>query len=328
MTLSELDINRLANVLSNAEFSELPGFQRGKVRESYDLPDGRRVMIATDRQSAFDHVLAAVPDKGQVLTATARFWFENTGDICPNHVIAHPDPNVIVAKRLSMMPVEIVVRDYITGTTDTSIWTMYNTGQRTVYGQTLPEGLKKNDKLPETIITPTTKGEQGGHDHPITAAEIVSKGLLSQAAWDEAAEKSLALFARGREIAAKNGLILVDTKYEFGIDENGIVTIADEIHTPDSSRFWHAASYEERLSAGEEPESLDKEFLRLWIRARCNPYTDPLPEIPAETLIEFSNKYVSLYERITGQTFVRDDTGVPTRERIRAALTREFPEYF
>ncbi len=143
MTLSEDDAKRLANVLSDAEFPELPGYQRGKVRESYDLGDGRRVMIATDRQSAFDHVLAAVPDKGQVLTATAQFWFENTGDLCPNHVISHPDPNVIVARRLFMMPIEIVVRDYITGTTDTSIWTMYNAGQRTVYGQTLPEGLKK-----------------------------------------------------------------------------------------------------------------------------------------------------------------------------------------
>ncbi len=187
--------------------------------------------------------------------------------------------------------------------------------------------LKKNDKLPHTIITPTTKVKPG-HDHPITAAEIVSQGLLSQAVWDEATEKSLALFARGREIAAKNGLILVDTKYEFGVDESGVVTIADEIHTPDSSRYWHAASYEERLSAGDEPESLDKEFLRLWIRARCNPYTDPLPEIPAETLIEFSNKYVSLFERITGQAFVRDASGLPTRERIQQALMREFPEYF
>ncbi len=328
MTISEQDQWRLDNVLADAEFPELPGYQRGKVRESYDLGDGRRVMIATDRQSAFDHVLAAVPDKGHVLTATASFWFEQTHDICPNHVISRPDPNVIIAKRLEMLPVEMVVRDYITGTTDTSIWTMYAKGERTVYGQTLADGLNKNDPLTETIITPTTKGDVGGHDDPITASEIVARGLLTQAQWDEAAAKSMALFKRGREIAAQNGLILVDTKYEFGLDENGVVTIADEIHTPDSSRYWDAASYPERHAAGEEPISLDKEFLRLWIRARCNPYTDPLPEIPGETLIEFSNKYVSLYERVTGQTFQRAAADVPVRDRIRAALAKALPEFF
>ncbi len=328
MTLSELDQWRLKHVLTDAEFDQLPGHQHGKVRESYDLPDGRRVMIATDRQSAFDHVLAAVPDKGQVLTATAQFWFEQTADVCPNHVIAHPDPNVIIARKLTMLPVEMVVRAYITGTTDTSIWTMYAGGERTVYGHTLPEGLKKNDKLPEVLITPTTKGAVGAHDHPITAAEIVAQGLLTQAQWDEAAEKSLALFARGREIADRNGLILVDTKYEFGLDEDGVVTIADEIHTPDSSRYWDAASYPERHAAGEEPENLDKEFLRLWIRERCNPYTDPLPDIPDETLIEFSNKYVSLYERVTGRSFERADPKLPVRDRITAALAEALPGYF
>lgn len=328
MTLSDLDTQRLNNVLTSAEFPELPNYYRGKVRESYDLPDGRRVMIATDRQSAFDHVLAAVPDKGHVLTQTANFWFEQTADICPNHVLAHPDPNVVIAKNLKMLPVEMVVRDYITGSTDTSIWTMYAAGARTVYGHTLPEGLKKNDKLPETLITPTTKGEAGAHDHPITATEIVEQGLLTQEQWDEAAAKSLALFARGREIAAKNGLILVDTKYEFGLDENGVVTIADEIHTPDSSRYWLAESYASRHAAGEEPESLDKEFLRLWIRERCNPYTDPLPEIPGETLIAFSDKYVSLYERVTGRAFERAAPDVPVRERIRAALAVALPDFF
>lgn len=328
MTLSDQDRWRLDHVLTDAEFPELPGHQTGKVRESYNLPDGRRVMIATDRQSAFDHVLAAVPDKGHVLTATAGFWFEQTADICPNHVIAHPDPNVIIAKRLDMLPVEMVARAYITGTTDTSIWTMYDGGARHVYGHTLPEGLKKNDKLAGVLLTPTTKGAVGAHDHPITASEIVDGGLLTQAQWDEAAAKTLALFQRGRDIADKNGLILVDTKYEFGLDENGVVTIADEIHTPDSSRYWEADSYAARHAAGEEPVSLDKEFLRLWIRARCNPYTDPLPTIPPETLIEFSDKYVALFERITGRTFQRTDPAVPVRDRIRTALAKAFPAYF
>jgi len=235
---------------------------------------------------------------------------------------------VIIAKELKMLPVEMVVRDYITGTTDTSIWTMYAKGDRTVYGQSLPEGLVKNDKLPGTIITPTTTGAVGGHDHPITAEDIVSQGLLTQAQWDETAQKSLALFARGREIAATNGLILVDTKYEFGLDENGVVTIADEIHTPDSSRYWRAETYAARHAVGEEPENLDKEFLRLWVRARCDPYHDPLPEIPAETLIEFSNKYVSLFETITGKTFQRADPSVLVKNRILTALKKALPDYF
>jgi len=328
MTISDADRRRIENVLTDAAFPELPNHYMGKVRDSYDLPDGRRGMIATDRQSAFDHVLAAVPDKGRVLTGTAKFWFEATRDICPNHVIDHIDPNVVVARRLDMLPVEVVVRDYITGSTDTSIWTMYAAGKRTVYGHTLPEKLGKNDKLPQTLITPTTKGAQGAHDVPITAAEIVALGLLPQKIWDQVAGKSLALFARGREIAAKNGLILVDTKYEFGLTEDGAIVIADEIHTPDSSRYWRAETYAGRLAAGQEPENLDKEFLRLWVRARCDPYKDPLPEIPAETLLEFSGKYISLYEQITGTKFQAGDPTVPVRERIRGALSRAFPEYF
>ena len=318
----------IAACLTDARFAELPNFQQGKVRDSYDLPDGRRIMVATDRQSAFDKVLAAVPCKGQVLNQTARFWFDRTSDICPNHVIDYPDPNVVVAKRLSMLPVEMVVRDYITGSTDTSIWPMYKRGERTLYGIRFPDGLVKNQKLPETILTPTTKAEQGAHDAPITPAEIVARGLLSQAQWDELARVSLALFARGREIAARNGLILVDTKYEFGLDEQGRITLADEVHTPDSSRYWHAASYRERLAAGKEPESLDKEFLRLWIAERCDPYKDPIPAVPAETLVAFSEKYIALYEQVTGQSFDRQPLDRPVRDRVRSNLAKAFPEFF
>mgnify|MGYP003675791312 CR=1 FL=1 len=232
----------LANRLDDGFFPELPNHYRGKVRDAYDLPDGRRVMIATDRQSAFDVVLASVPLKGQVLTQTAKFWFEQTEDICPNHVISFPDPNVTVAKRLDMLPIEIVVRDYLTGSTDTSVWKMYEAGKRTVYGHSVPDGLRKNDKLPATIITPTTKAEVGGHDAPITADEIISSGIMSAERWDELSRISLALFARGREVAAKHGLILVDTKYEFGVDETGAFILADEAHTPDSSRYgrWYS----------------------------------------------------------------------------------------
>ncbi len=314
--------------LTDAEFPELPNFQRGKVRDSYDLPGGRRVMVATDRQSAFDLVLAAVPYKGQVLNQTARFWFERTADLCPNHVIGYPDPNVIVGRRLDMLPVEMVVRSYMTGSTSTSIWPMYEHGERTMYGHRFPDGLVKNARLPETIITPTTKGDLGAHDEPTTAEDLVASGVLSQAQWDTLAETSLALFARGQQIAAKNGLILVDTKYEFGTDEAGAITLADEVHTPDSSRYWIAESYDARLAAGQEPESLDKEFLRLWITARCDPYTEPLPDITPETLLEFSGKYIRLYEQVTGETFEKPASGEAVRDRVRANLARAFPEYF
>ncbi len=314
--------------LTDAEFPQLPGFRRGKVRDSYDLPDGRTLLIATDRQSAFDKVLAAVPNKGQVLTQTARFWFDATKDLCRNHVLGFPDPNVTVVKRLNMLPVEMVVRDYMTGSTDTSIWPKYERGERNMYGVTFPEGLTKNAKLPDTILTPTTKADQGGHDAPITPAEIVSSGLLSQTLWDDLAEKSLAVFTRGREIAANHGLILVDTKYEFGLDDDGQVTLADEVHTPDSSRYWIAVSYPTRHAGGQEPESLDKEFLRLWIAERCDPYKDPIPEIPDDVLLEFSAKYVRLFEVVTGKTFQQPATDIPVRARIEAALREYLPEFF
>ncbi len=320
------DVIRAAipHVLTEAHFPELPHYYRGKVRENYDLPDGRRILISTDRQSAFDQVLAAVPFKGQVLTQTARFWFEATADICPNHVLDYPDPNVVVGRRLTMLPVEMVVRDYLTGSTDTSIWPMYRDGRREVYGVTLPDGLTKNDRLPATILTPTTKAAVGGHDAPTTPAEIVGQGLLTQAQWDEVGALTLALFARGREIAARSGLILVDTKFEFGLDADGRVTLADEILTPDSSRYWQAASYSDRHGRGEEPESLDKEFLRLWIASRCDPYHQPIPPIPDDTLVEFSRKYIALFETVTGQTFAAPPPGEPVKQRIRRNLAPYF----
>ncbi len=318
----------IANCLTEAEFPELPNFHRGKVRDTYALDDGRSVFITTDRQSAFDRVLAAVPFKGQVLNQTARFWFDRTRDICPNHVIDDPDPNVAIVRRLEMLPVEMVVRSYLTGSTDTAIWPMYERGGRVLYGHPFPDGMKKNQRLDETILTPTTKGAAGAHDVPVTPADAVARGLVSQAQWDELADKSLALFARGREIAARNGLILVDTKYEFGVDGNDAITLADEVHTPDSSRYWIAETYESRFAAGENPDSLDKEFLRLWVSERCDPYSEPIPEIPAETLMEFSGRYIALYERVTGRAFERPGADQPVKERIRTALARALPEYF
>jgi phosphoribosylaminoimidazole-succinocarboxamide synthase len=314
----------LDNVLADATIAELPNHYRGKVRDNYDLPDGRRIIIATDRLSAFDRILTAIPCKGQVLTQIARFWFEATRDVCPNHVIDYPDPNVVVCRRLDMLPVEIVVRDYLTGTTSTSVWPMYKRGQREIYGVQLPDGLRENEKLPFTIITPTTKATGGGHDEPVTPAEIIDRGLLQAEQWETVANLASSLFARGREIAASRGLILVDTKYEFGFDRAVRIILADEIHTPDSSRYWIAESYERRFAAGDPPEMLDKDFLRRWVTARCNPYRDPIPKIPRDIILETARLYVDAFETITGQNFVPARPEVPILGRIRGNLARYF----
>ncbi|MGC2201702.1 MAG: phosphoribosylaminoimidazolesuccinocarboxamide synthase [Stellaceae bacterium] len=314
----------LDNVLADATIAELPNHYRGKVRDNYDLPDGRRIIIATDRLSAFDRILTAIPCKGQVLTQIARFWFDRTGDICPNHVIDYPDPNVVVCRRLDILPVEIVVRDYLTGTTGTSIWPMYRAGRREIYGIRFPDGLRQNQKLPATIITPTTKAVVGEHDEPVTAAEILSRGLLTPQQWGTVSELAQALFAQGREVAKQRDLILVDTKYEFGLDASGRIILADEIHTPDSSRYWLRDSYERLFAAGEPPETLDKDFLRRWVTARCDPYRDAIPAIPREIILEIARIYIGAYETITGQTFELPSPGVPILQRIRANLAQYY----
>lgn len=311
--------------LGEAAIPELPNHYRGKVRENYDLPDGRRIIIATDRLSAFDRILTAVPLKGRVLTQLARFWFDRTADLCPNHVLEYPDPNVLVCQRLSILPVEVVVRDYLAGTTSTSILSMYRAGRREMYGHRLPDGLAPNQKLPETILTPTTKAFDAGHDEELTPARILAAGLLTPAQWAEVSARALALFARGREIAAARGLILVDTKYEFGLDAAGRILLADEIHTPDSSRYWHAASYPARLAAGAAPESLDKDFIRAWVVARCDPYRDPIPAIPPEVTLEAASRYLGAFETITGAALPLPPAGQPVLPRIRASLARFFP---
>ena len=314
----------LGAALDDATIPELPRHYRGKVRDNYDLPDGTRLLIATDRLSAFDRDIAAIPLKGQVLTQIARFWFDRTADLCANHVIGYPDPNVLLCRRLDILPVEIVVRDYLAGTTATSVWSMYKAGKREIYGLSFPDGLRENQKLPETIITPTTKAGVGEHDTPITAAAVLEQGLLSASQWREVTDRALALFARGRDMAAERGLILVDTKYEFGVDRDGSILLADEIHTPDSSRYWFAHTYPARFAAGEPPESFDKDFLRRWVAARCDPYRDPIPAIPPEVIAEASRIYISVYERITGESFAPGDPKVPPLQRIRANLRRFF----
>jgi phosphoribosylaminoimidazole-succinocarboxamide synthase len=315
-------------VLEDATLPELPNHYRGKVRDNYDLPDGpngpRRIIIATDRLSAFDRNIATIPFKGQVLTQIARFWFDRTADLCPNHVIEYPDPNVLVCRRLDILPVEVVVRDYLAGSTATSVWSMYKAGRREIYGIRFPDGLRENEKLPQTIITPTTKARDGEHDESITESDILSQGLLTPAQWRDVSEKALALFARGREIAAQRGLILVDTKYEFGLDPAGNIVLADEIHTPDSSRYWIAASYERAVASGSRPESFDKDFIRSWVSARCDPYSEPIPDIPNEIVEQASRVYAQAYEAITGREFSPDVSGHSVLDRIRSNLERYF----
>ena len=314
----------LGNILSDATIPELPNHYRGKVRDNYDLPDGRRIIIATDRLSAFDRIITAIPFKGQVLTQIARFWFDATPEICPNHVIEYPDPNVLICRRLAIMPVEIVVRDYLTGTTATSIWPMYQAGKREIYGIRFPDGLHQNQRLPSTIVTPTTKAFDGGHDEPLTPAEITGRGLLTDQQWNATEALALALFARGRAIAEERGLILVDTKYEFGFDEAGQIILADEIHTPDSSRYWIRDSYERRFAAGQPPESLDKDFVRRWVSERCDPYRDPIPQVPHEVILEAARLYIGVFETITGKSFVLPEPDIPPLARIRANLAPYF----
>jgi phosphoribosylaminoimidazole-succinocarboxamide synthase len=315
----------LSRTLPEARLPDLPNPYFGKVRDCYDLPatadqPERRILIASDRLSAFDRILAVIPCKGQVLTECARFWFDATADICPNHVLAWPDPNVTVGRRLTILPVEIVVRGYLAGTTSTSILTMYRGGARAMYGHVLPDGLRANQALPVPIITPTSKEFDGGHDEPLTPDDILSRGLLTPAQWEQVSALALALFARGQAMAAARGLILVDTKYEFGLDADGRILLADEIHTPDSSRYWLSDGYEAAFAAGTRPPSFDKDVIRAWVAARCDPYRDPIPEIPAEMIRQTAETYISAVQAITGRPFVPDLTGATVLDRVRANL--------
>jgi phosphoribosylaminoimidazole-succinocarboxamide synthase len=295
-------LKQLPYVLAGTDFSKLGKKYSGKVRDVYEAGD-KLYLVASDRLSAFDRVLALVPFKGQVLSQVSAWWFRQTENLVPNHLISTPDPNVVVAKKLKMFPLEVIVRSYLTGVTSTAIWTAYSKGERIFCGHALPDGLKKNQKLPKPLLTPSTKNDQ--HDESISPTEVVNRNLVPQKIWDDIAEKALKLFKAGQEIALTHGLILVDTKYEFGVDESGNVCVGDEIHTPDSSRFWIAKTYEERMANGLEPENIDKEFVRLWFKENSDPYADEkLPKAPGELIVELSMRYIQLYEMITGESFV------------------------
>ncbi|KAK9802582.1 hypothetical protein WJX73_007255 [Symbiochloris irregularis] len=273
----------------------------GKVRDTYDLGD-KLLIVTTDRLSAFDRVLTAIPFKGQVLNQTSAWWMSHCADIVPHALLRVPHPNVAIMRKCQVFPVEFVVRGFLTGNTDTSLWTHYNRGERSYCGHSFPDGMQKNQRLPRNVLTPTTKAVD--HDVPISAADIVDQGLMTQQHWDQASSMALALFEEGQREALTRGLLLVDTKYEFGLSPEGNVLVVDEVHTPDSSRYWLADSYEARHAAGEEPQSIDKEFLRLWFREHCDPYNDEvLPQAPTDLTMELSRRYMMLYETITDEVF-------------------------
>lgn len=290
----------------------------GKVRVSYAYGDGRRLFVTTDRLSAFDRVIAGVPYKGQVLNQLSAWWFERTGDVVANHVVDLPDPNVLVARAAQPLPVEVVVRGYITGVTTTSLWRQYADGARTIYGYHFSDGLRKNTELPSAIVTPTTKAEHGGHDEPLSPSDVTRKGLVAPDLWRTVESAALELFARGQEIARKSGLILADTKYEFGTTPAGELLLIDEVHTPDSSRYWVADTYEQRLSANEEPESLDKEVVRRALIDAGYDGDGAPPELASEMWEATSLRYIDAYERLTGLTF--QPGSYPVEDRIREVL--------
>ena len=287
----------------------------GKVRDFYIL-DGKRVIITTDRLSAFDRVLGCFPYKGQALNQLSQFWFKETQAVIQNHMISVPDPNVMVVKNCTLIPIEMVVRGYITGVTNTSIWGSYEKGERIIYGIKFPEGLQKNQQLPTPVITPTTKAEKG-HDERLTEKEILERKIISPKLWKQIKKAALRLFAKGTKICSRAGIILVDTKYEFGLLDGSLILI-DEIHTPDSSRFWTKKTYQEKFKKGLEPENFDKEFLRIWYAKQGYKGDGKAPKLTKDIIAQVSQRYISIYEKITGRKFKFYD--YPIEARIRKNL--------
>jgi len=308
----------IPHAIQNVEVEWPYGRAQGKVRDIFALPGARRLLITTDRLSAFDRVLTAVPFKGQVLNQLSAFWFQRTDDILPNHLLAVPDPNVSLVQECVPLPVEVIVRGFITGVTSTALWTLYAAGERHIYGYHLPEGLKKNDPLPEPLITPTTKGGPGQHDERLTCSEVVERGLVDADTWETVQSVALAIFRRGQSLAQAAGFVLVDTKYEFGRAPDGRLMVIDEIHTPDSSRFWRLDDLARARATGAEPENWDKEFLRLWyVRQGYRGEGEP-PPITPDVVVETARRYIALYEGLTGRSF--EPAAYPAVPRLMAVL--------
>ncbi len=315
--ITEEQIKEQINLtLDKTDFPELGEKYEGKVRDSY-LAGDKRFLITTDRISAFDRVLGTIPFKGQVLNQIAKFWFDKTKHIVKNHVIDMPHPNVIVGAECKALPVEVIVRGYITGVTKTSAWYNYSNGVRDFCGNLLPEGLKKDQKFDAPIVTPTTKAEQGEHDEPISKDEIISRGLVDKETYEKMEEIALKLYNFGVEHAEKQGLIFVDTKYEFGLLDGELVLI-DEINTPDSSRYWVEETYEEKFNAGEEQQKLDKEFVRGWLKDQGFIGDGEIPPLTEDIKVKAAMKYIEAYEKVTGDEFVAEVGNV--NEKIRESL--------
>lgn len=311
-------LSALPHCLKTIDIPKLGKKYQGKVRDFYILGD-KRVIITTDRQSAFDMVLGHIPFKGSVLNSLAAFWFERTKKIVANQVISVPDPNVTVARNCKGIPVEMVIRGYITGVTKTSIWGSYEKGERTIYGLKFPEGLRKNEKLPKPVITPTTHAEQGAHDERLTREEIIKRKIVDKKLYVKMEAATYSLFDYGSKLCEKRGLILVDTKYEFGL-YNGELTLIDEVHTPDSSRFWVKDTYKSRLEKGEEPESFDKEILRLWYAKKGYKGDGKPPAMTDEIIVAMSQRYIGVYEKITGKKFV--PYKYPIEQRVKGNILK------
>jgi phosphoribosylaminoimidazole-succinocarboxamide synthase len=315
-------IENIPNVIKTVNLPKSFGKkQQGKVRDLYFLKD-QRIIITTDRQSAFDRILGFIPFKGQVLTQLSEFWFNKTKDIVDNHLIAVPDPNTMVVKECELIPVEMVVRGYLTGVTSTSTWTAYEKGERIIYGIKFPEGMKKNQKMQKPIITPTTKADLGAHDERLTRNDILKSKIVPEKLYKQMEKVSLALFDKGTKICARAGIILVDTKYEFGLYK-GKLTLIDEIHTPDSSRFWVKKSYTERFKKGLEPKNFDKEFLRIWFKEKGFSGDGKIPKMPSDFIVKVSQRYQKIYEMITGEKFKVD-----LKEKPQKRITKNLSEFF
>jgi phosphoribosylaminoimidazole-succinocarboxamide synthase len=315
----ELLLNAIPQALDSVEIDGWGEKIAGKVRDTY-VREGMRLLVTTDRVSAFDRVLGLIPYRGQVLNQLSVWWFEQTRDIVRNHLLSSPDPNVTVAREAKALPVEVIVRGYLTGVTSTSMWTLYEQGDRTPYGIPMPEGLHKNDRLPSPVITPTTKATGGAHDERLTRAEIIDQQLVSRTLWEQIEDVAVRLFEYGQEIASQAGLILVDTKYEFGLID-GQLSLIDEIHTPDSSRYWVASTYQpyDEDDVPQEPENMDKEYLRKWFAAQGYRGDGTPPTMPAEFVTEVAERYISTYERLTGEEF--EPAEQPAGPRIQQALS-------
>ena len=293
----------LSKTLDRTDFTGLGAKYEGKVRDNYSTADGRRFIVVTDRISAFDHVLGTIPFKGQVLNALAAHWFERTKHVVLNHMIGMPDPNVLECVECTPLLVEMVMRSYLTGTTSTSIWTHYEAGSRLFCGHSLPDGMRKNQKLSKPILTPATKAPKGEHDISGSREEILATGNVTAVDFDAAAALAEKLFAAGQAMCAERGLILVDTKYEFGKTKDGRIIVIDEIHTPDSSRFWMMDTYAARFAAGQDPEPLDKDFVRRHYVANGYRGDGQPPPMPDDVRVGAAQRYIEAYERITGSTF-------------------------